>query len=88
MLMNPVNSQDSVTMKYISLHAYCLSYGYNLGLGAVCAVSAMKVKAAGPAKDDFTDAAVNHRTDVSSGPQSDRPRFGFLVYEADQACRA
>jgi hypothetical protein len=48
----------------------------NLGLGAVCAVSAGKVKVAGPAKDDFADAAVSHRTDVSSGPRSDRPRSG------------
>jgi hypothetical protein len=59
----------------------------NLGLGAVCAVSAGKVKVAGPAKDDFADTAVSHRTDVSSGPRSDRPRFGLLVCEADQACR-
>jgi hypothetical protein len=49
----------------------------NLGLGAVCAVSAgIKVKVAGPTKDDFADAAVSHRTDVSSGPRSDRPRSG------------
>jgi hypothetical protein len=48
----------------------------NLGLGAVCAVSARKVKVAGLAKDDFPDAAVSHRTDVSSGPRSDRPRSG------------
>jgi hypothetical protein len=51
----------------------------NLGLGAVCAVSAGKVKVARvarPAKDDFADAAVSHRTDVSSGPRSDRPRSG------------
>jgi hypothetical protein len=48
----------------------------NLGLGAVCAVSAGKVKVAGPAKDDFADAAVSHRTDVSRGPRSDRPRSG------------
>jgi hypothetical protein len=45
-----------------------------LGLGADCAVSAGKVKVARPAKDDFADAAVSHRTDVSSGPRSDRPR--------------
>jgi hypothetical protein len=60
----------------ITCHTGSFCNVLNLGLGAVCAVSAGKVKVAGPAKDDFADAAVSHRTDVSSGPRSDRPRSG------------
>jgi hypothetical protein len=66
-----------ITEKSLSLrgcHTGSFCNVLNLGLGAVCAVSAGKVEVAGPAKDDFADAAVSHRTDVSSGLRSDRPR--------------
>jgi hypothetical protein len=75
------------TVSYCHTGSFCNVL--NLGLGAVCAVSAGKVKVDGPDKDDFADAAVSHRTDLSSGLQSDRPRsLGFLVCEADQAHQA
>jgi hypothetical protein len=51
----------------------CPKFGFGLGLRSV---ESGKVTVAGPAKDDFADAAVSHRTDVSSGPRSDRPRSG------------
>jgi hypothetical protein len=67
---------EKLSLSIAACHTGSFSNVLNLGLGAVCAVSAGKVKVAGPAKDDFADAAVSHRTDVSSGPRSDRPRSG------------